>query len=768
MIFPTLIAAATLAPVWSVGQGMQLNWEGKDYAPIGLQCQANVQEIQEAMLAGIQDFNVEIPISSAWREVADQLEGRRFFLTVNSSMPSTKGITIQPQYYRINSVRNPGKIRLSLPGAERAYIVVALANSGEMLTQKMYPVKNGVLDADVNAVQEADQIILVYPIGESMEMEDLWERMDERRDQVLRQIRSLGKRDGLRGIINPLGSTPHLASQDSGFVPTSALFRKEFADYLQEKYRNVATAMSSWGMRAREVDDFIDLAKLVPLWNSGRGIGYFLDVDSGIATIGNNRNSRYWNDLAEAISKARTRRVSRLIRSIRKVAGVPIFQDWTGWSWFFENPNNELSGMSVRLSKFTPNSLLSATSMALSSNLRSQQPGPIFAVDVPLTPELSDPAVLADMSHYGVRGLFVRTKGSENLARLAKLSFNGIFERMNGFYFPQNASNPAYVQRIAGNLWWLPSPADGNRIDLGRDVSGYEYMENGNASYVIWNNGPRKQFNLRLNNPGSAVFRSLSGIALDVATTKTGIKIMLDPSPVLITNAAHCPVPESELLRVEREMANHIVQANEKKKDVSTDAYEFRGFRDLLSSNPQRALALGQKAHRRIGVILAGAVWAEYESSNHSFSEVIKDAGCSNGSCLNLRTPLGDATGIVQATVDIPQRFTGAMDVWIAARIPNLSDRQRLKFKIGGQTMTIQGEPITLYGSGFGWYKLGTTRLAAIKNPFRAEMIGNASTDLALDCVLFTPLPFQPLNVQLPEYSSPDPKPDPRKGSDGS
>jgi hypothetical protein len=760
MIFTSLIASMALTPAWAVGNAMQLTWDEKDYVPIGLQCQANTTEIEQAKAAGINDFNVEMPANGSWKEIADKLEGRRFFLTMTSVMPLTKGVTVQPQYYRIGSVRNPGRLRLNLPGADKAFVLVVQAESGDLFWQKMMPVKNGVLDAEFTAAREANQTILVYPIGESLEMEDLWERLDERRDQVLRQIRTLKDSTGFRGLINPLGTTPYLSSMDYGFVPTSPIFRKEFADFIEQKYRTPAEVMKAWGLRGTSRSSFADIARLVPLWNAGRGIPYFLDPDLGQAEIGTKTSPTFWNDLAEAISLTRSRRVARITRSLRQASGVPIFQDWTGWSWFFENPDNELTGLTVRLNKFTPSGLLAGTANALSSNLRSRKPGPILAVDVPLTADLTDQSVLNEMTDYGVRGLFLRAKGPEELTKISRLTFTGNLVPMTGFFYPQNASNPAQAQKIAGNLWWLPSPSDGNRLDLGPELNGYEIAVGTSSSYVIWNNGPRKVFDLRLNNPGSVSFRSLSGLALDATTTKTGVRISLDPSPVMISGASHCPVSEAELLRLEREVANMISLAQERKRDISGEAYPFRTFRDLITSNPQKALEVAQDTHRKLGSVLAGAVWLEYErQSKNTFSAVVKDAGCSAGGALHLRTPLAESTGVVHATVNVPQRTTGALDVWIGARIPSPMDRERLRFKIGGQTMQIRGEPLSLYGSGYGWYKLGVTRLSSISNEFRAEIIGTTSTDLSLDCVLFTPLPFQPQNVKQPEFSFPEAKP---------
>lgn len=722
--------------------------------PTGLQIEANSPEIPKAIQAGIHDFNVEVPATGSWKDVAEKMGASHYYLSVTSSLPSARGTIVQPQYYRINSLRNPQTITCSLPGANKALIIVALARDGSIISNNFADVTNGVLKTEVKAARDSDQVVLIYPYGESLMMEDLWERLDERRDQIMRQVRTMGNQPGLRGIINPLGSTPYLANRDNGFVPSSPLFQQEFAAYLEEKYRNIETLMRSWSLQAADVANFQVAARFVPLWNGGRGVKSFFDPEHNILVPADSKRSTFWTDLAESISKTRIRRVHRIIRSIRKAASVPVLQEWTGWSWFFENPENELSGLTVRLNKFNPSGLLASLSGAMSSDLRSRNPGPVLAVDVPYSPDLDQPSVLEDLNTYGVRGLFVRAKSPDDYAKIAKLSLGETQFRPNAIYFPVNASNPAYVQKLPGNLLWLPSPADGNRLDLGKEISGYQISDGQNLSYVIWSNGPRATYDFLISNPTAITVKSLSaGLPPVVTPTKTGLRIELDHSPIMIVGAPYCPIPAAETLRLEREIGNLFNLATSQRKDATLEAVDYKRYQQLLESSPDKAYALAKRIQLSLTAMLTGVVWAEFESStDHLFSDVVSDAGCSGGAYLTVRTPLAEATGLVQATVNVPQRTTGNLEVWVAARIPNPSDRANLKLKIGGQVMSFNSPPLSPYGSGFAWYQLGTTRLPSFKTPVRVEINGTTSTDVSLDCLVLSPQPFQPNNVQMPEF----------------
>jgi hypothetical protein len=767
MALTVMSQGQTTAARWSIGDKLQLRWNGADYTPVGLQVGYDKRILEQANEAGIRDYNVEVSANTPWNEVAQQLEGRRFFITLNSAAPSTKGVTVQPQFYRINDILGPQKVTLNLPGSQKAYVVVALKRDGSIVSQKLYPVEKGVLKADIKAVAGADQIGLVYPIGESLEMEDLWERLDERRDLVLRQLRNLGTPAGLRGIINPLGSTPFLASKDAGFVPTSAIFRQEFADFLEEKYRNLQTLGRSWGMLSVAPGSFSEVASLTPLWNAQRGVPLLLNIDTSFSYPVESKKSAFWRDLAESISRTRIRRVHRILRAFRKSSSVPILQDWTGWSWFFENPENELTGLSVRLSKFTPSGLMSATAGALSSNLRSRRPGPVLAVDVPFSPELLSPTVLEDISNFGLRGLFIRSVDPTQFGLIAKMALPTPDLRPQGIYYPVNAMNPAFPQRLASSLWWLPSPRDGNRIDLGPNFSAYSMSDGPTPSYMLWSNGNTVTTDFRLSNPLSATFRSFSGLAPNAALVKKMLKVTVGPTPILVTGAAHCPVPESELIRLQTKILSMIDLAISRRVDVEQIPFELRGLEELMNNSPDKALALLQKIYYRLAPLLAGAVWIEAESSpNHSFSENSPDPGCSNNQALTLRTPLAEQTGATYAIYQVPQRGNELMNVWVSARIPNNYDRSSIKFKIGGQTLVISGKPISIYGNEFGWYQLGTTRLPSVRTEMKVEIAGNSSTNLSLDSFLFTPQPFQPNNVRIPDFYLPEPpKEDPTPGS---
>jgi hypothetical protein len=769
MILSTFLTASFLANSWSIGPELQLKWGGQDYLPVGVQLQPDKSQIDKAIEAGINDFNLEVPISRNWKEAVEGLSNKRFFLTVTSAMPATRGWLVQPQFYRLANIRESQKIRVSLPGAEKSVVVVTNTRSGDIVSLKVVNVeKNGLLTTDVKAVKEADQAVLIYPLTESLELEDLWERMDERRDMVLRQLKQLSSNPGFRGLMNPLGTSPSLPSFDTGMIPISPVFRQEFAEHLDQKYRTIQKAMVEWAMRSPQYNSFSEIARLVPLWNGNRGVGAFFDPTNNQVTQVNLTKSKFWLDYQECLASVRSRRISRLIRSIRKTSDVPVFQEWTGWSWFFENPNNELSGLTTRIDDTSPTKILNATAFPMSSNLRGNRPGALLVTDSKISSEQLTNEMIDQLSDFGVRGVFFRGTDADRLAKIARLKFSQRLVPLKGVYFPQNALNPAFPQRGPFSSWWFPSPNDGRRIDLGPDVLGYEMVLDSQKTFVIWNTGPKGSIDFRLNNAANVILRTGSGEGVPSTLTKTGIRFNLGLDPVIVKGVSQCPIPELELIRVERLVGRNLEVAKSRRQDVSQEFFEFRDFQTQVQNDPQAALETAKRVLDKSSFLLSGAFWGEFESSrSHTFSEVVKDAGCSGGGNLVVKTPFGETQGVLSASLSVPTRTNEPLEMWISAKFGNPSDKERLKVKIGGQTLGIQGEGLSPYGSGFGWYKLGTTRLTGNINELRAEVRGSISTDIALDCILLTPQPFSPQNTKKPEFDLVPVTTDPKKGSGG-
>jgi hypothetical protein len=133
----------------------------------------------------------------------------------------------------------------------------------------------------------------------------------------------------------------------------------------------------------------------------------------------------------------------------------------------------------------------------------------------------------------------------------------------------------------------------------------------------------------------------------------------------------------------------------------------------------------------------------------HNFSEALPSAGCSNGGMLSLKTQIASPAEGYFADYTVGVKSGDDVEIWVAARIP-AGERQNITVSLAGDNFTIQGEPISPYGQGFGWYNLGTTKLGGAQTKLRL-LVNSTSADLAFDAIALVPGHFQPKGVTLPD-----------------
>jgi hypothetical protein len=147
---------------------------------------------------------------------------------------------------------------------------------------------------------------------------------------------------------------------------------------------------------------------------------------------------------------------------------------------------------------------------------------------------------------------------------------------------------------------------------------------------------------------------------------------------------------------------------------------------------------------------MASYVWLEGENTGrHNFSEAAKVGGCSNGSALVLSDPLVLEDNFHSAEYSVPTRTPLDQELWIAAKIPT-SRRAAIQVTVGGQRFGITDGPLTPYGLGFGWYKLGSVKLNGGVVPLKVEVGDIGHDEIAIDAILVYPGQFRPNGPMIP------------------
>lgn len=747
---------------WSINPNHVLIWNSSPYIPFGLHIGGFEPEIAAAAAAGIQDVLVDCPPDPArMKAIVASLEQKnlRYLISIDSLSPSAHGVLIEPSGNRVTGITSKRTLEFRLPGAEEALVVLAVRRDGFIQnTQRVRSVK-GDFSVVVDPPNDLDHVALIYPITSSLARLGAWEDFDRHRDAVLTSLKSAGLGKGLRGIVNPVGSFTHPVGP-RGFVPTGPLFRFEFAAYLKQRYRNPQTAMRSWAMAGTEEKTFDQIARLVPLWSGDRGVSSLWDPQDDKMYACEMRRSSIWRDLDVVLSTAEARRAERLIASIRRIADVPILQEWSGWAPLYEGAPHGLDGIGTYAAGATPSAVADSCSRAASSLLRWTKPGWLLATNLDLAgaPDRAAlaPAAVDDLISIGVRGGFVRTTEPAVKSVMAQIAAAKAADAslaqytVRPFYFPEAATNPALPMRLPGGSWWLPTPTAGTRIDLGSQFYAYRMDTPSGNVLALWMQSGRARVKLDMVAPDNALFQAVDGSDPKPKKVRGGIEVDVGELPLIVSGIDEIPIPSAAYAELLERFGLLIEEADRRHVDTTEERFLFRDHLNGYSRNPGGSYLLLSGVYQKLAQRLAPYNWIEGESVRETnFSEIVAIPGISNGNALALRTQLLSAQSEYTADYIIQPRTDAEVECWIAARIPP-SARNQLRLVIGGQTMQVEGEPVSGYGPGFAWYSLGKTRLGKAQIKVSLRVRAPEGADLAIDAILFYPGAFRPQGDRPP------------------
>jgi len=782
---------------WSINEHQTLIWGGQPYLPVGVRIDGTPQAVVAAKSAGITDVIVDLPANGlGWDAVIAALNqaNMHFLLRVDSLAPMARGFAIEPQGYRVTGITKPKQITLEIPGATSAFVVLATKSDATIVDSARVPVVDGKLSYFAKTGPEIEHVLLVYPEMTSIEQPDYWEILDTERDELLGSLRKHTPGAGLRGIVNPIGRGLATLGKEARFVPTSPYFRMEFSAYLEEKYKNLDTLLKSWSMSAStfsQIDDktrkyvttFSALAKLIPLWTSTRGIGAMLDPETNKIYLCDSKLSQVWSDIAQVINTAGDRRFARIVPAIRSIVDVPVLQDWLGWASPYETRKPSIDGVGMRASGTTQSSLAETGSRAASSILRWPSHGWLVTTELDLGTAADASAQLAgdldDLSSMGARGVFVKADTPALVKKVAdearqRSSDTSLMNRSPlPIFFPENAYNPAVPQKLPGDHWWLPTPADGNRIDLGSLFYAYRSGLN-DGTFTLWTKAPGR-YKLHILNAKNVHFRTLDGSDPMPKLNKDTVEVSLNQFPLIITGTMEVPVPEFASIETVQQFKVMMSIAQRNHGDADEDEMVFNQALIGFERNPGGSFEVMRKEYWKLADKVASYTWIEAERyTDSNFSEAVINPGCSGGRALALRTLIPPGPGGYYAEYRVQVRSKEEQQVWISAKVPP-ERRNDVSVLVGGQQMRLSGEPLSIYGGGYGWYKLGTTRLAGNMATIRVQVDSAGNSELGVDAILLTPGEFQPNGVTPPNPANfqalPLPKPkqnSKRKGSGGS
>ncbi|MBI1757269.1 MAG: hypothetical protein HYR64_09205 [Fimbriimonas ginsengisoli] len=758
-LLATLTANAQTPPAWQVNERHDLVWDGAPYRPIGVRIAGLPAQIEEARSLGFHDVVVELPASGdGWADAFAALEkGRmRYLISLNSLAPMAQGFAVEPQGYRIEGITERRDVSLKIEGAQSVFAVLVTRKDSAVEKAVRVPTPGGQFSLRIEPMNDLEHVLLLYPEMASLEAPDLWGGLDAHRDRLLRALRVNPPGKGLRAILNPLGSVVRLPGKDLRFVPSSPFFQFELRAFLESKYRSMDTALRAWSLSSSDIDSFEKLARLVPLWSASRGISHLWDPATDKTYLCDSTRSTAWVDIEATVSLAAAERYRSLVSSLRSASGVPILQEWAGWSIATEDRRAGLDGVAIRTHGPAPSAVAEGASRGVSSALRWAKESWLPATELTLSgidAEARLPAILEELASMGVRGWFLKSDDESLLRAWAAYVGRSSDPLLSAdpprpLYFPESATNPAIAQRLPGGVWWLPSPADGNRIDLGTQFHAYRLQDPTEPQVVLWTDGPSRRVLLKVVEPKNLRAETLDASDPKAKLTKAGFEVNISQLPLILRGIDEIPVP----LPAFEETVARFDQMLKSAEAISQDAAEDRlFFRDNVSGferNPGGSFNLLRLQYDQLSLRLANYSWAEAEASPlTNFSEPSLVPGCSGGGALVLRTRIGQT---YFAEFNLRVRSPESQEVWLAARLPD-GLRGSIQVLIGGQLLTISGPPISPYGLGFAWYRVGLTKLSGANSKVRIQLSVPNGADLAIDALVLFPGAFRPAGISQPD-----------------
>ncbi|MCW5937880.1 MAG: hypothetical protein KIT11_11315 [Fimbriimonadaceae bacterium] len=767
-----LLAALALAPhaaPWRVNSFHTLVWDETPYLPVGVHVPAQPEAVQAAVDAGIHDLVVEIGgDASDWPKAAEVLEknGCRYALKLSVARPTADTVIVEPQGYRIPDILRPRDIELRLPGASEALLILVKAREGSVRWFRRVPVIDGVLSDHIDPEVELPHVLLVYPTQRDLRAPDYWSAFDEHRDYLLEIFRSRPPGPGCRAIIDPGGAG---VAQTEGAVPLSPLFHTELADYLKSRYKDVASALRAWSIAANDIDSFTVMARLVPLWSETRGIAQFFDPRENRLYTTDQQRSTAWADIRQVKRLAGARRLDRLKATLRKIADLPVIQTWHEWA--DEAVLSE--GLAFSTETGSVPAMVEGASRPLSSVLRRRDPSSLWATDLTLVDGgLSAEDVVRELEGMGVRGWFFRAGDRGTLQAVASIAaarasdLSSAEWTVRPLFYPEAARGAAAPVRLRGGLWWLPTPTPGDRIDYGAGYEGYRGSDALGPFFAIWSREGARPTKLRLTDEKGVTATDLDGNITELRVRRHRTELLVPDLPVILRGLTVPPVPEQAMAETTSALATLFDHFENRVDPAGSEKYLFSGKLRDFEQEPGGSYKTLREQLNRLVPRAAPYTWIEaFRCPKHDFSEVRQTAGSASESTLALASRIRPSGDSFVGTWPIPRRASGKQEVWVAASVAG-NDLSALTVTLGTAVLKPEAAPVSFYGAGFGWYKLGECDLSTQVETIQVRVEPRLGLDLELDVIVVGPPGFRP-DGPRPPITFLSPSPTEGKGSGG-
>ncbi len=798
---------------WSVNGAHTLIWDGKPFIPVGGSFQAkswtpgatdadfesDCAALDAIKAKGVTDIYVQPARGGITgvkpaniQRLIDYLEKQGFTYGVSLNDGPREPLIahiIRPGAFRHIAPEDGGDLRFAISDLGSAlYFLVSQTNSETLGTGDAQITGDG---ARVTVAPRAGQNVVflvperIYFSGGAMGIPNLWEGFDGYRDSLIALWGKVKLGRGFRFFVDPLPSSLAWTEEWERAVPSSREFAGEWATWLTRKYRTVDALQTSWSITERGVKTFDEAARLLPLWNGGKGIEAFYAKKTGVQHRANSRSSAFWGDLNAFkldTVKGYMNDLATLLK--REVADAPVVYRTHGYSPLFANLPAGRGFDGFGIDAYGRGDELALQTASYIYAQAADAPKTIWlpvtatsdkATGKPAKGYASRVAMHSDLDwlrDIGARGFFVNgvrvadaaranndlSDAPEQLGWLADyahtLDVAGLFTSPNA----PSAAPPVAVfyprsigfltpRPLMGGGWWLPTDRPATYYNFGASGQAYGMSEpDGTPIYYLWKpDGPPRPVRLKI--PKQASLPNAPRLAWSAnanGEVKKGVlTITVGPDPVRLINFPGLPIPLDAFDESAKEAKKLIAEA--RKRNMMNASLSDQTVQILIKQyreeSPWTTLGQLQSEIDKLRSLLRPYFWIEAESAQSTtFDEAPFTPGASGGRVLATSERLA-GHDLPTASYGISVGDPGVYQIWVAA-----SPRADLSFRLDGQPLLDDAASPTPTGSpyannGLIWFRLGTATLSQGVHTIEMQ---TASAATSVDAILMTRSPFTP------------------------
>jgi hypothetical protein len=818
---------------WSVTRSHLLTWEGQPYAPAGLvfhstylqaptdaALRADGAELDRLKAAGILDIWVNCErgllqcTPAQTQALIDALETRgfRYGLRVGDRSreplvgfsPSLHPIAVakeklQPGARETWNVKSPQARRVvyNLVDLVDDKLEGMTINAGETLVERdvaqiEIQIRKSALLGSARGRLHVVPEIQVDP-AEVGSFGDLWAGMDTYADRLQKHLLGVKFGSGLRFILDPFVAGDGTVGREDTVFPSSASFRKGFAEWLQRRHGGILTLSTSWRMRDKRVHSMDEAARLIPMWDRNdppEGDSWLIDPIEKVAYRCRASESTIWTDL-DSFRADSLKRWMNVVAINMKQDGleVPVLYTWAAYHPIFNNTPSpsgydglgaQVYGKAPEISTLTAGYALAQAEEADRNSwlVATRMAGPRDPNGNPT--DITDAGTLRSawnaMRETGFRGVYLDPKElpkavsmAHDLAPQLVSDSAALQEKVRVCFFPMPLATADRLMRLKNGVWWLPSGNPARLLRYGDSIFGYEIDHPLGEEHVaqrgtvLWSSAGSQEVTFYRDRLAPFEMYDSSGAVVKPKFKKDGIKITLTDEPMVLTGVNSTQLFPFELaVQLMAEFDALLTQAEKQRIDTNSMRLIQKDQENALTASTSPLVYNTIYPYvARLREALMPFSWVECErGARHNFTGIAFQAGASGGTYLKLDRAEPPVSGVYKIQVSVDIRRDASYELWCAGKVPGRPGVSPLVWQLDEEppvplnTANPQGED---YSTGMAWFSLGRLALKTGRHtltivvPEKAPGPGGRFV-AGLDAVVFSRDAFKPNGTQKPHY----------------